>query len=107
MDDRAGFRAAFAESLRTRTELLAYARLQCKNEFYVAADYTSAPREVLFELRGRPHFLPDSDAFQCFFAMAQPYPSRNTAMCVPRAHSSSHSHSTFAPERAGVAIGAV
>lgn len=82
MDDRAGFRAAFAESVRTRTELLAYARLQCKNEFYVAADYTSAPREVLFELRGRPHFLPDSDAFQCFFAMAQPYPSRNTAMCV-------------------------
>ncbi len=81
-DDRAGFRAAFAESVRTRTELLAYARLQCKNEFYVAADYTSAPREVLFELRGRPHFLPDSDAFQCFFAMAQPYPSRNTAMCV-------------------------
>ncbi|KAL1947982.1 hypothetical protein VTO73DRAFT_13706 [Trametes versicolor] len=80
VDDRAGFRAAFAESLRTRTELLAYARLQCKNEFYVAADYTSAPREVLFELRGRPHFLPDSDAFQCFFAMAQPYPSRNTAM---------------------------
>ncbi|KAI0636646.1 hypothetical protein C8Q77DRAFT_1154565 [Trametes polyzona] len=80
VDDRENFRAAFTESVRSRTELLAYARLQCKNEFYVASDYTSAPREVLFELRGRPHFLPDSDAFQCYFAMAQPYPSRNTAM---------------------------
>ena len=62
--------------------MLAYARIQCKNEFYVASDYTSAPREVLFEIRGRPHYLPDSEEFKCFFAMAQPYPSRNTAMYV-------------------------
>ncbi|EJF66146.1 hypothetical protein BD309DRAFT_971911 [Dichomitus squalens] len=80
-DDRGPFRAAFAESIRTKTDMLAYARLQCKNEFYVSAtDYTSAPKEVLFELRGRPHYLPHSDDFKCYFAMAQPYPSRNTAM---------------------------
>ncbi|KAH9857224.1 hypothetical protein C2E23DRAFT_881686 [Lenzites betulinus] len=79
-DDRAHFRAAFAESVRARTEMLAYVRLQCKHEFYVASNYTSAPREVLFELRGRPHYLPDGGAFQCYFAMAQPHPSRNTAM---------------------------
>ncbi|KAI0822720.1 hypothetical protein BC628DRAFT_1326521 [Trametes gibbosa] len=79
-DDRAHFRAAFAESVRARTEMLVYARLQCKHEFYVASNYTSAPREVLFELRGRPHFLPDAGPFQCYFAMAQPHPSRNTAM---------------------------
>ena len=65
--------------------MLAYARLQCKNEFYVSRDYTSAPKEVLFEIRGRPHYLPDTDDFKCYFAMAQPYPSRNTAMyaCLP------------------------
>ncbi|KAI0362473.1 GATA-domain-containing protein [Trametes cingulata] len=80
MDDRANFRTAFTESIRSKTEMLVYARLQCKNEFYVASDYTSAPREVLFEIRGRPHFLPDTDEFKCYFAMAQPYPSRNTAM---------------------------
>ena len=62
--------------------MLAYARLQCKNEFYVSTDYTSAPKEVLFEIRGRPHYLPSSDDFKCYFAMAQPYPSRNTAMYV-------------------------
>ena len=81
-DDRGNFRAAFADSVRSKTEMLAYARLQCKNEFYVASDYTSAPREVLFEVRGRPHHMPDTDEFKCFFAMAQPYPSRNTAMYV-------------------------
>ncbi|KAI0707790.1 hypothetical protein C8Q76DRAFT_628231 [Earliella scabrosa] len=80
-DDREQFRAAFTESVRSKTEMLAYARLQCKNEFYVSAtDYSSAPKEVLFEIRGRPHYLPDSDEFKCYFAMAQPYPSRNTAM---------------------------
>ena len=63
--------------------MLAYARLQCKNEFYVSANLTSEPREVLFEIRGRPHYLPDSGDFKCYFAMAQPYPSRNTAMYVP------------------------
>ncbi|KAI0664710.1 hypothetical protein C8Q70DRAFT_7931 [Cubamyces menziesii] len=80
VDDRANFRNAFAESVRSKTEMLVYARLQCKHEFYVANDYTSAPREVLFEIRGRPHYLPDTNEFKCYFAMAQPYPSRNTAM---------------------------
>ncbi len=69
--------------MRSKTEMLAYARLQCKNKFYVSTtDYTSAPKEVLFELRGRPHYLPGTDDFKCYFAMAQPYPSRNTAMYV-------------------------
>ena len=78
--DRAKFRAAFDESIRTRGEMLAYARIQCKNQFHVVSGHRSAPREVLFEVKGRPHFLPDSGEFRCFFAMAQPYPSRNTAM---------------------------
>ncbi|PIL24287.1 transcription factor [Ganoderma sinense ZZ0214-1] len=78
--DRVNFRTAFAESVRARTEMLAYARLQCKNEFFVSANLTPEPREVLFEIRGRPHYLPDSGDFKCYFAMAQPYPSRNTAM---------------------------
>ena len=82
VDDRANFRNAFAESVRSKTEMLVYARLQCKHEFYVANDYTSAPREVLFEIRGRPHYLPDTNEFKCYSAMAQPYPSRNTAMYV-------------------------
>lgn len=85
--DRGNFRNAFAESVRGRTDMLAYARLQCKNEFYVSTDYTSAPREVLFEIRGRPHYLPESGDFKCCFAMAQPYPSRNTAMYVPSPYS--------------------
>ena len=59
MGDRANFRTSFAESVRGRTDMLAYARLQCKNEFYVSANLTSEPREVLFEIRGRPHYLPD------------------------------------------------
>ncbi|KAH9945825.1 uncharacterized protein BXZ73DRAFT_37082 [Epithele typhae] len=79
-DDRDNFRAAFTESIHGRSEMLTYARIQCKNEFYVANDFTSAPREILFEIKGRPHHLPDTGEFKCYFAMAQPYPSRNTAM---------------------------
>ncbi|KAH9832950.1 uncharacterized protein C8Q71DRAFT_839903 [Rhodofomes roseus] len=80
VDDRPSFRSHFQESLHARGSLLTYARLQCKNEFYMASDYSSRPREVLFEITGKPHFFPDSDDFRCFFAVAKPYPSRNTAM---------------------------
>ncbi|GBE81718.1 hypothetical protein SCP_0400890 [Sparassis crispa] len=80
VDDRASFRTMFADCLHTRRPLLAYARLQCKNEFCVAHDYSSRPREVLFEITGQPHVSPQTDKFQCFFATAKPYPSRNTAM---------------------------
>ncbi|PCH37731.1 hypothetical protein WOLCODRAFT_135811 [Wolfiporia cocos MD-104 SS10] len=79
-DDRAGFSALFRESVETNGSLLAYARLQCKNEVYAAADYAARPREVLFEITGHPHVLPETGKFQCFFAVAKPYPSRNTAM---------------------------
>lgn len=34
----------------------------------------------VFELRGHPHYDPDQRECRCFFAMARPYPSRNTAM---------------------------
>ncbi|OBZ65666.1 Cutinase gene palindrome-binding protein [Grifola frondosa] len=79
-DDRTSFQLMFMQSISNNTEILAYCRLQCKNDFYVCSDYTSAPREVLFEIKGHPHFLPDSTKFLCYFAMAKPYPSRNTAM---------------------------
>ncbi|KZT69778.1 hypothetical protein DAEQUDRAFT_709504 [Daedalea quercina L-15889] len=78
--DRSSFRSQFQESLQTKVSLLAYARFQCKNEFYMASDYSSRPREVLFEITGKPHYFLDSDEFRCFFAVAKPYPSRNTAM---------------------------
>ncbi|KAF9520014.1 hypothetical protein BS47DRAFT_1387630 [Hydnum rufescens UP504] len=34
----------------------------------------------LFEVRGHPYYDPDQRECLCFFAMARPYPSRNTAM---------------------------
>ncbi|KAI0748503.1 hypothetical protein C8Q80DRAFT_1103352 [Daedaleopsis nitida] len=80
-DDRENFRKAFTESVQSKTEMLAYARMQWKNEFYMSTtDFSSAPKEVLFEIKGRPHYLPDTGEFKCYFAMAQPYPSRNQAM---------------------------
>ncbi|KAI0950127.1 hypothetical protein AcV7_008688 [Taiwanofungus camphoratus] len=80
VDDRAGFRALFRESVHAQRPLLAYARLQCKAAFYVARDYAPRPREVLFEITGHAHPGGGAGAFQCFFAVAKPYPSRNTAM---------------------------
>ncbi|KIM79583.1 hypothetical protein PILCRDRAFT_823114 [Piloderma croceum F 1598] len=79
-EDRSNFRTSFDESVRTRNELLCYVRLKRKSHFSAAADHDPNPREVLFELKGHPHFITDQDGFKCFFAVAKPYPSRNTAM---------------------------
>ncbi|KAI0086361.1 hypothetical protein BDY19DRAFT_1075001 [Irpex rosettiformis] len=126
-DDRATFLRQFKQSIQNRTDLLAYARLQCKTaqDLYPnvpapkpvglvqhTEDPQTPPREVLFEIKGYPHFVGmpeningmpsfttateacvmnghprisgdramDEGPFRCFFAMAKPYPSRNTAM---------------------------
>ncbi|CCL98166.1 uncharacterized protein FIBRA_00160 [Fibroporia radiculosa] len=68
-DDRGSFRSAFEESVRTRRTVFAHVRLQRKHDLSMVSDYSS-----------HPHVLPDTAAFQCFFAVAKPYPSRNTAM---------------------------
>ncbi|KAA1469364.1 hypothetical protein DENSPDRAFT_834962 [Dentipellis sp. KUC8613] len=86
-NDRDSFRRMFARALGERRELLTYARLRCKAEYLgAAAGYEYAPppqqqKEVLFEIAGYAHFSAPADAHcRCFFAVAKPYPSRNTAM---------------------------
>ena len=37
-------------------------------------------KEVLFEIVGAPYFTPLEGTLKCFYAVAKPYPSRNTAM---------------------------
>lgn len=126
-DDRATFQRQFNESIQNRTDLLAYARLQCKTAKDLYPNVPApqpvglvqpiedkpSPKEVLFEIKGYPHFVTSRDSpasveafnanaacvmdrmsrgasertgseepFKCFFAMAKPYPSRNTAMYV-------------------------
>jgi hypothetical protein len=81
-EDRADFRSSFDESTRTRNELLCYVRLKCKGHFSVAEDYNTKPKEVLFEFKGHAHFVEEENACKCFFAVAKPYPTRNTAMYV-------------------------
>ena len=85
------FQNMFDKSIEQRSEIEVYARLQCKptEPFLISATPGSVgefsappPKEVLFEIKGYPHFLPDTDEFKCFFAVAKPYPSRNTAMSV-------------------------
>ncbi|TCD70958.1 blue light receptor [Steccherinum ochraceum] len=87
-DDVGPFQSTFQRSIHHRSELLTYARLRCKptaasltQDFQASAK--SPVKEVLFELKGYPHFVPDAGAVaecKCFFIMAKPYPSRNTAM---------------------------
>ena len=128
-DDRATFQRQFQESIRNKSDLLAYARLQCKTakDLYpnvpalqlaglpqATEDAAAPPREILFEIKGYPHFVGSPEnvsgmssfttateacvmagqsqhrlsdersgirgPFRCYFAMAKPYPSRNTAM---------------------------
>ncbi|KZT09753.1 uncharacterized protein LAESUDRAFT_722738 [Laetiporus sulphureus 93-53] len=89
-DDRAPFRAQLQKCLQYpgQRSLLAYARLQCKNDVYATGDYASRPREVLFEIIGYAHTASgvrtkatsNGEDCQVIFAAAKPYPSRNTAM---------------------------
>lgn len=85
-NDKDSFREMFSESIAQKKDLLTYARLRCTSESYGGLDYTVPHKEVLFEIMGYPHFLPGEEECKCFFAVAKPYPSRNTAMYVPLPH---------------------
>jgi PAS domain S-box-containing protein len=73
-EDKHAFRVSFEQSLRSRMEMLSYVRFKYQSE------YTSSAKEVLFEVKGYPHYIDDEQYARCFFAVAKPYPSRNTAM---------------------------
>ncbi|OAX39362.1 hypothetical protein K503DRAFT_716568, partial [Rhizopogon vinicolor AM-OR11-026] len=73
-EDQHAFRGSFDQSLRSRAEMLSYVRFKCQTE------YATPAKEVLFEVKGYPHYIDDEPYARCFFAVAKPYPSRNTAM---------------------------
>ncbi|KAF8350600.1 white collar 2 type of transcription factor [Amanita rubescens] len=74
-DDQLSFCSAFQHSIATNLELLSYLRFKSNSP---SGDELSGFKELLFELKGYPHFV--NDECRCFFAMAKPYPSRNTSM---------------------------
>ncbi|KAF9227739.1 hypothetical protein BS17DRAFT_402023 [Gyrodon lividus] len=76
-EDQRAFHGAFDESLRTRTEMNAYVRLKTRSAF---SGQIVPQSEVLFEIKGYPHFIENELTARCFFAVAKPYPSRNVAM---------------------------
>lgn len=73
-EDQHAFRGSFDQSLHSRAEMLSYVRFRCQPE------YATPAKEVLFEVKGYPHYIDDEPYARCFFAVAKPYPSRNTAM---------------------------
>ncbi|KAI9458016.1 hypothetical protein F5148DRAFT_1221423 [Russula earlei] len=80
-NDRLGFCETYARSIERREELHFFARLLCKSDSFTHMTITSPPtKEVLFEVIGYPHFVIGESSCRCFFAVAKPYPSRNTAM---------------------------
>ena len=82
VNDRLGFCKTYAHSIERREELHFYARLCCKPDSFTHNSVPPPPpaKEVLFEIIGYPHFVLGESACRCFFAVAKPYPSRNTAM---------------------------
>ncbi|PFH54243.1 hypothetical protein AMATHDRAFT_78532 [Amanita thiersii Skay4041] len=76
-EDQLSFCSAFQYSIATNVELLSYIRFKANS----SANYLPGYSDVLFELKGYPHFVdfPHIEC-KCFFLMARPYPSRNTAM---------------------------
>ncbi|KAH7915307.1 white collar 2 type of transcription factor [Hygrophoropsis aurantiaca] len=80
VDDQQGFRANFDQSLHSREELLCYIRLKCKAQYSHSPEYELPSKEVLFELKGYPHYIDGESDCRCFFAVAKPYPGRNNAI---------------------------
>ncbi|KAH9998174.1 hypothetical protein BJV74DRAFT_877267 [Russula compacta] len=82
VNDRLGFCKTYAHSIERREELHFYARLCCKPDSFTHISVPPPPpaKEVLFEIIGYPHFVLGESVCRCFFAVAKPYPSRNTAM---------------------------
>ncbi|KAI0078118.1 hypothetical protein K474DRAFT_1576588, partial [Panus rudis PR-1116 ss-1] len=97
VDDRTTFQNLFRDSVVSKSELTTYTRLQCKPPSAASPSQPMHPhaapvpsqlndddgqsrKEVLFEIKGFPHYQPHSDSFKCLFAVAKPYPSRNTAI---------------------------
>lgn len=74
-DDQLAFCSDFQHSITTKAELLSYLRFSSNSP---SADDLSGFKELLFELKGYPHFV--NDECRCFFAVARPYPSRNTSV---------------------------
>ncbi|KAF8623502.1 hypothetical protein AX15_006285 [Amanita polypyramis BW_CC] len=74
-DEQLAFCSAFQHSIAANIELLSYLRFKSSSP---SADGLSGFQEFLFEFKGYPHFV--NDECRCFFAMARPYPSRNTSM---------------------------
>ncbi|KAH9981536.1 hypothetical protein BGW80DRAFT_1162376 [Lactifluus volemus] len=80
-DDRLSFCTKYTHSIEHREELHLYARLRCKSESSThLAIIPPSPKEVLLEIIGYPHFVPGETECSCFFVVAKPFPSRNTAM---------------------------
>ena len=68
-------------------EFTAYTRLKCKGAILPGTAMTEpSSSEMMFEIKGYPHFIfeeaESSRECKCFFLVAKPFPSRNTAMCV-------------------------
>lgn len=82
VNDRRGFYETYARSIQRREDLHFYARLFCKSDSFthMAATPPAPDKEILLEIMGYPHFVLGESACKCFFVVAKPYPSRNTAM---------------------------
>ena len=74
--DQARFKVTFNEALETGMEFNILLRLASR------MSTNAQPKFVLFDMKCYPHLVTTGGEMEtkCFFAMATPYPSRNTAM---------------------------
>jgi len=83
-EDKVVFKADFYESIKQRKPMSSYARIWSQSS---ASTFNSVngqqTKDTLFEIQGSAHYNSDSaSTCKCFFAVAKPFPSRNTAMFV-------------------------
>ncbi|KAF8965217.1 hypothetical protein BDZ97DRAFT_1812751 [Flammula alnicola] len=75
--DQFRFRTAFEQAIRSNAESNLAIKLKGKVS---TAQYPSSPKDVIFDIKFYPHIVENEVEAKCIFAMASPYPSKNTAM---------------------------
>ena len=82
VNDRLSFCETYAHSIEHREDLHFYARLFCKSDTFTHMSVASLSpnKEALLEIMGYPYFVLGESAYRCFFAVAKPILSRNTAI---------------------------
>lgn len=81
-EDQGSLREHLERALQENADLTVYCRVKCKQHFADRPGFSQQPKDILMELTGRAHYMPDDPQPKLFFVVAKSYPSRSVSTYV-------------------------